>query len=389
MLPDLGIGIIGLGNAAVMHTVAIIGQEGMPPVEGAHIVGYFNHRGGDERFQQFRQRLGTEKGVELPSDITFTTELDEFLARDDINAVIIVTPSGEHASYGVRAAEAGKHMIMDKPLEVTLKAADYLTDACLTQGVVLAPVSQKRFEPSVQRTRQAIQDGKLGDLTEVHALVPWWRDPKYYKENWRGTLQYDGGGAAMNQGIHFIDLLRHLGGEVREIFGEARRIYHSIQTEDHAYASVGFENGATGTIFAATHLKSREGYKEQVIVKGTEGEIILAGGNLKQEVWQLRDNAPYTDPQYESVSSASDPNIIPLMAHRTQIQNIVRHIQGSNKLAVSPDDATRTLELILALYQSCELGRPVTLPIDRTYRPGPGYVRDLRVHGGDKKCQQT
>lgn len=209
-----------------------------------------------------------------PAELTAVTDLDRsaaakvvreygceaedsttaLLSRDDIDAVVIATPSGMHADLAVDALEAGKHVFLEKPIEVTLDAADPIVTTAARSEMVLTVASPRRFSPSSQYIREAIQAGRLGRITCATIEVPWWRSQEYYDSaGWRGTWGLDGGGALMNQGVHMVDLALWLLGDVEEVYAHAGLLAHrGIEVEDTITITAKLESGALLSFLATT-----------------------------------------------------------------------------------------------------------------------------------------
>ena len=227
-----GFGIVGCGMISRFHARAIA------ELKGAKLVACFDHIGAAS------QRLGKECGID------FYTNLDEMLADESIDIVTICTPSGAHMDPAIAAARAGKHVIVEKPLEITLKRCDKIIAECEKNGVSLSTLFPSRFHRCSQLLKGAIESERFGRLTLGDAYVKWFRTQEYYDSGkWRGTWDLDGGGALMNQAIHSVDLLTWLMGPVAEISAHTATLAHQrIEVEDVATATLRFENGALGVI---------------------------------------------------------------------------------------------------------------------------------------------
>ena len=246
MASNINFGIVGGGMIGAVQAAAI--QQ----INGAKLAAVC---GRDEtRTAEFAAKFGC----------TGYTDYEQFLQHPGLQIVNICTPSGTHAELGVRAAEAGKHVLTEKPIETNLEKADALIAACDKAGVKLGVIFQSRFLPAVQRIKQAIDEGRLGKLMVGDALVKWYRAPEYYAPGtWRGTLKMDGGGALINQAIHTVDLLRWMMGPAESAFAmKAALRYPHIEAEDTLVANVRFQNGALGVIEATTSVKP--GFKRRV-----------------------------------------------------------------------------------------------------------------------------
>jgi predicted dehydrogenase len=218
-----GFGIIGCGVIAPTHAAAVVA------LPNAHLVAVTDAVPGKGR------SFAAERGVAWEADS------GALLARPDIDVVSVCVPSGRHADIGVEVARAGKHLVMEKPLEITLEAADRLLDATASAGVLLTVISQHRFDPGPRRLRELVDQGRLGRLILGDAVIKWYRSQSYYDSgDWRGTWAVDGGGALMNQGVHYLDLLCWIMGEVEEVTALCATQAHTIEVEDVALALLRF-----------------------------------------------------------------------------------------------------------------------------------------------------
>lgn len=285
--------------------------------------------------------------------------LADFLALEAIDIVIVCTASGDHLEPAVAAARAGKHVMVEKPLEVTLERADLLINACRDAGVKLAGIFQNRFGHGYKRLKAAVDTGRLGQLIMGNAYIKWYRNEAYYATSqWKGTLKGDGGAALINQGIHTIDLLLDVMGDVISVYGQVKTVMHAIEGEDLGAAMVDFQNGAMGSVIGSTALYP--GYPERLEIFGTEGSVVLEGGEIVQ--WRLRGEAP----QAVVVSGdlpggAADPMAIDYALHRAQLADMVAAVREDREPAVNGEMARKSLALILAIYQSAETKEKVVL----------------------------
>ena len=192
--------------------------------------------------------------------------------------VCVCVPSGLHAEVGVRAAKAGKHLVVEKPIDVTLAAADRLIEAARTAGVALTVISQHRFDPGLIELKRLLGEGALGRLVLGEASTKWYRTQAYYDSaGWRGTWAMDGG-SLMNQGVHYVDLLRWCMGPVTEVTAVCTTQAHQIEAEDTALAIVRFGSGAVGTILSST--AAYPGFPQRLEITGTEGTVIIEDGRI-------------------------------------------------------------------------------------------------------------
>lgn len=295
-------------------------------------------------------------------------DVDSLLDRSDLDVVCVCVPSGAHAEIGIRAAEAGKHVVVEKPIEVTIEAADRLIGACRDHGVVLSVISQHRWDPGVRDLKQLIDEGKLGRLVLGDAYVKWYRTQQYYESGaWRGTKKLDGGGAMMNQGVHYVDLLQWLMGPVEHVFARTGTLAHErIEVEDVATAVLAFGSGAVGVIECTTD--AYPGFAEKLEVTGTGGTCMVESGEMK--VRELKDEHGETSayggrPQAPADGGAADPAGISYAGHREQLRDVLEAIDTGRPPAIDGAEARKPLEIILAAYESARSGRDVTLPLAR------------------------
>jgi UDP-N-acetyl-2-amino-2-deoxyglucuronate dehydrogenase len=291
------------------------------------------------------------------------TDLDELLARDDIHVVNVLVPSGLHARVGIRAANAGKHVICTKPLDITLEAIDELIAACRRNGVKLGATHQFRSYPVYRRLKQAIEEGRLGKLLYGQAFVPWYRAPEYYAGSWHGTKALDGGGALMNQSIHYVDLLVWLMGDVAEVCGFADTMVHSIEVEDCASAVLKFRNGAHGLLQGTTC--TYQGHPARLEIHGTRGNVVVVGDAL--QLWEVEGEEREYDPTAGQAGAAADPRKgmppLAVQAHAEQIGDVLAALAEGREPVLNGPEARRAVEVILAVYKSSAERRLVTLPL--------------------------
>jgi UDP-N-acetyl-2-amino-2-deoxyglucuronate dehydrogenase len=212
-------------------------------------------------------------------EVSATDSLDEALSWPDVQMVQVCTPSGLHAEIGIQAAQAGKHVLVEKPIDVTLAAADRLIQACRQVGVTLGVVAQHRFDPGFRQLQTALRQGALGQLVLGEARVKWYRSQEYYDSaSWRGTRELDGGGVLINQSIHYVDLLLALCGPVERVNAYTATKVHQLDVEDIAAAVLQFRNGAIGTILGSTAIFP--GLAERLEISGSDGTAIVEDGDL-------------------------------------------------------------------------------------------------------------
>ncbi len=290
------------------------------------------------------------------------TDYEALLEREDIEVVNIVVPSGLHAALGIQAAQAGKHVISTKPLDITLERIDSLIAACEENGVKLGATHQFRSYPVFRRLYEAIGQGRLGSLYYGSAFVPWYRSHEYYSRGWQGTKALDGGGALMNQSIHYLDLLLWMMGNVAEVCGFADNLAHNIEVEDIGTASLKFTSGAHGLIQGTT--LTYEGMTARLEIHGSLGNVIIRGEDLY--LWQVEGEEVYFDPEAgRHKGGAADPAGgmagLAVQAHTDQIADVLEAIEQARAPRLDGYEARRAVELILAIYESSQKRQYVNL----------------------------
>lgn len=345
-----GFGLIGCGMIAKFHAKAIA------DIRGAKVVGCF------DTYPASADRLAGEIGC------TAYHDLDKMLANPDIQVVTICTPSGAHMEPAVAAAQAGKHVIVEKPLEITLSRCDAIIKACDKAGVTLSAIFPSRFHESSQLLKAAVDGGRFGRLTVGDAYVKWFRTQQYYDSGaWRGTWKFDGGGALMNQAIHSVDLLTWLMGPVVELSAYTATLAHErIEVEDVAMATLRFANGALGVIEATT--AAFPGALKRIEIHGSEGSAVLEEESLK--TWAFakqtkRDEALLAKmaDKTKTGGGASDPSAIGHHGHMLQFRDVLDAIKKGRKPLIDGPEGRRSVEIILAIYKAAETGKAIRLPL--------------------------
>jgi UDP-N-acetyl-2-amino-2-deoxyglucuronate dehydrogenase len=337
--------LIGAGNVARIHAAALAA------IDNAELVVVCN------RSQERGKELAKNAGVDWVADY------HDAINRDDVDAVIITTPSGTHGEIAATTARAGKPMLVEKPLEITLPRIDTMLKVAEEAHVRLGCVFQSRMRLGVQAAKKAIDAGRLGQLIAANAFVPWSRSAQYYQDSWRGTWELDGGGALMNQSIHSVDLLQWLVGDVESIYAHAEALVHPIEAEDTATALLRFKNGAQGIIQGMTSLY--HGVNARIEILGSKGSIVLDDGRVV--LWKLAD-APEDEAERMigldtwKGSGASDPNSIGFFLHQQQIEQFIAALNDANAPFISGADGRKAVEIIRAIYHSAKHKQPVTLP---------------------------
>lgn len=347
-----GFGIIGCGMISRFHARAIA------DVPNAKLIACFDQIGAAA------DRMADEVGCRAYH------KLDDLLADPKVDIVTICSPSGAHLEPAVAAAKAGKHVVVEKPLEITLNRCDRIIAACQQNKVVLSTIFPSRFHESSQLLKGAVEAKRFGKLTVGDAYVKWFRTQEYYDSGaWRGTWELDGGGALMNQAIHSVDLLTWLMGPVASINANTATLAHKrIAVEDVAMATLRFRSGALGVIEASTAIYP--GYLKRIELHGSEGSAVLEEEDIK--VWDFakkrRGDAAILKRmagKTETGGGAADPSAIGHHGHTLQFRDVVNAIKKGGQPAIDGKEGRRSVEIILAIYKAAETGRSVELPLKR------------------------
>ncbi len=343
-----GFGIIGCGMIAKFHALAIA------DVSGAKLVACY------DLSAPRAEALASEFGCQA------YTDLNQMLERDDLHVATICTPSGAHSEPCITAARAGKHVIVEKPLDVTRQRCQDMIDACDEAGVKLATIFPSRFHRSSQLMKQAVEQQRFGKLALGDAYVKWFRTQEYYDSGaWRGTWALDGGGALMNQAIHSVDLLLWLMGPVVDVMAHTATVAHErIEVEDVATATLRFANGALGTIEATT--AAFPGTLKKIELTGSRGTAILEEEDIIK--WEFAEQTDADTKLREEMlgrtktgGGASDPAAIGHHAHAELFRDFLEAIDQDRSPIIDGREGMRSVELILAIYESAKSGKRVVL----------------------------
>jgi UDP-N-acetyl-2-amino-2-deoxyglucuronate dehydrogenase len=335
------VGILGGGNISDTHARAA--RE----VPGVEVVAYWGRD--PEKASRMAARYGG----------TAYRDLDGFLDHRPMDVVLVGTPSGLHAEHARAAARRGLHVLVEKPLDVTTERIDALIAECDRAGVKLGVIFQDRAAPHLVWLRRLVRGGGLGTPILASARVKWHRPPEYYAgSRWRGTWALDGGGALMNQGIHTVDLLLWLLGDVERVYASTRTALHAIEVEDTAVACLEFAGGAVGTLEAAT--SAFPGFPRRVELTGSEGTIVVEGDRVVSV--QLR--TPLEPPPRDEGSadeSATSPVVSDVRGHRRVLEDFVSAMRTGATPLCDGRDGRRSVELVEAMYESARTGAAVAL----------------------------
>ena len=301
---------------------------------------------------------------DLPTDIKQYTDYKQMLEQEDLDLVAIATESGKHASIALDCIEKGIHVIIEKPIALSLKDADAIITTADKKGVKVCACHQNRFNKSIQKIREALEQGRFGRLFHGTAHIRWNRGRAYYEQApWRGTWEQDGG-ALMNQCIHNIDLLRWMmGDEVSEVVAFTDRLNHDyIEAEDLGIALVKFKNGAYGIIEGTTNIYPAN-LEETLYIFGEKGTVKAGGHSVNIiEEWMFADKLD--EPETIKAQFHENPPNIYGFGHKPLYADMIAAINSNRTPYVDAQAGRRAVELVLAIYKSACTGERVTLPLD-------------------------
>jgi UDP-N-acetyl-2-amino-2-deoxyglucuronate dehydrogenase len=341
-------GIVGLGLIAEFHAKAI---EDM-----SNCVVYSCMDFSEQKVNDFSNKFGC----------TGYSDLTEMLTDPELDIVTVCTPSGTHMEISLKIINAGKHLIVEKPLEITLDKCDAIIDAAQKKGVKLATIFPSRFHASSQHVKTALSKKRFGRLVLGDAYIKWFRTQEYYDNGgWHGTKSLDGGGALMNQSIHAIDLLQWFMGPVESVKAYTQTLGHErIEVEDVATAVLKFKNGALGVIEGSTAVYP--GYLKKIEISGLEGSVTLEESSLiKWDFKEEQDEDKTIRNKFKSNSNsgggASDPGAISYKPHQWQFEDFVKSLDSGHRSVVEGEEGRKAVEIILAIYESADSGKEVQL----------------------------
>ncbi len=333
------IGIVGAGMIADIHSNAIMS------LANAELVGFYDAR--KENAQKKAKKY----------EVKYWDTIHQMMQSDEIDIVIIATPSGAHYDPVIEAAKYGKHVLCEKPLEIKLDRIDRMIEAHEKAGTCLGGIFNFRFNEVTQVIKKAIDDNRLGKITYASVHVPWWRTDEYY-EGWHGTWSLDGGGALMNQSIHMIDLLLYLMGAVENIAAfSAREGHPQIEVEDTAVSILRFKNNALGFIYGTT--ASYPGQFRRLEVTGTKGTIVVVENSITE--WQFMEEKEedlLIKQKYcevEGGGGVADPAAISYLNHAKNIAAFLEAVEKGQSFEIDGKEARKAVKLILDIYKSCKL----------------------------------
>ncbi|MBD3184299.1 gfo/Idh/MocA family oxidoreductase [Candidatus Poribacteria bacterium] len=337
---EVRFGIIGCGVIAPTHAAAL------DKIENARLVAVADIQ--EDKAKGFADKY------EISS---YYKEYNELLNNDEVDAVSICTPHYLHSPMAIDAARAGKHVIVEKPMAITMAEADEMIDECKKANVKLGAIFQHRFDPAAQCIKKAIEDGRLGQLVMGGSYTKWYRSNEYYDygRSWRGILSKGAGGALINQAIHMVDLLRWFMGPVDAMSANISTLTHPIEAEDICVASIKFKNGALGTVEAS--VSTVPNMPEQLHISGTKGTVVIEGTKLAR--WDIEDEnlkdmqaLCFQDVRFQGKSYYGD-------SHPRQIEDFVLAILEDREPYIDGNKGKDALEVVLGIYESAREGKQV------------------------------
>jgi len=343
----IGFGILGLGMIAEFHAGAVAESKhgGVVAVASRDI----------EKAKKFASQFAPEAKP--------YGSYKQMVMDPEVQVVNVCTPSGTHWNMAKLAANAGKHILLEKPLEITSERMTQMIRHCRRRRVKLGVVFQRRTHPASKKAKAALEQGLLGKLVLGELAQKWYRSPEYYsRESWKGTWKHDGGGACMNQAVHGVDLLLWLMGDVKSVFAYADHLVHDIEVEDTAVAVLKFRNGAFGTITATTSCNPGE--SAVVSIHGSRGTIALTD---KIHRWAIAEKEGELAKDHDELVSAgtgggvADPRDIDIAGHVFHIDDMAEAVIQNRDPLCTGEQARKSVDLILAIYKSAQTGREVRL----------------------------
>lgn len=345
-LDEFRVSLVGCGRIAKSHVEAIAQVEGLRLVAMADVV--------PERARQLASLAG---GVP-----TFPS-LEAMLSAVPSEIVVVATPSGLHPEHGIAAARAGRHVVSEKPMGISLAGADALIAACETAGVQLFVVKQNRLNAPVQLLRRAVDKGRFGRIYTANCTVRWTRPQEYYDQApWRGTWALDGG-AFLNQASHYVDLMQWLLGEPEQVVAQTATLARRIEAEDTGAAVVRFRSGALG-VFDVTMLTYPRNLEGSVTIIGEKGTARIGGTAVNRiEHWQFAD---YDDDDRLLDAANTNPPSVYGFGHVPYYRNVLSVLRGEARPDTDGREGRKSLELVLGIYEAARTGRAVPFPLGRT-----------------------
>jgi len=337
----IGFALVGTGMAGLTHA------REMRFVNGAELVAVCSRT--ESRVRQFAQECGAAR---------WYTDYRELVKDPEVDVVNVLVPTGQHADVAIAASNAGKHVVVEKPLEINLARADHLLKVCRANNTKLAVIFQMRFGSVAAKLKHAVASGAMGRIFLADAFDKSSRTAEYYNSaDWRGTRELEGGGCLMTQSIHIVDLLQHIVGPVRSVTGRVATMVHDIDVEDTAAAIIRFENGAFGVIESTSSI--RPALKSRLEIHGENGTIVANAQYDQILFWDVKGLPPEAIEPHISFGDTNDPWAYPQVRHRVQLQDMVDAICEERDPILTGEDARVSLAINMAIYESSQKGKEV------------------------------
>lgn len=336
----LGFGIIGCGMISDFHINALKELS-----DSARIIGV------TDVVKDAAIRVASRHNLDVFDSV------EELLSAKGLDVVCICTPSGYHAENIIKASNAKKHVIVEKPMAITKEQLDLVEKTCAENKTVLSVISQIRFARDMKRAKFAVESGEMGSIVTADMYMKYYRSQEYYNSgSWRGTMRLDGGGALMNQGIHGVDLLQYLAGPVISVFAYSKTLVRNIEVEDTLSAVLEFQSGALGVIQATTSVYP--GYPRRLEINGDRGSITIEETAItKMDIHGSISEDIVLKPSFSSGASAA--SAISTDFHTAQISDVIDAIREKRKPAVDITEGRKAVDIILAIYKSAREERKV------------------------------
>lgn len=316
--------------------IANVHADAIRRIDNAELIGVADNS------YEFALKFAQKWGVKAFNDY------NELLLNKEIDVVCVCTPSCFHAQNAIDALNKGKHVVLEKPMAITVEDTDKIIETCAKTGKLLTVISQLRFSKDIIKIKKLIEDGAFGKITLCELNMKYYRSPEYYSSSpWKGTLKFDGGGALMNQGIHGIDLLEFIMGDIKNVEGKAKTLFHNIEVEDTAVAIVEFSSGALGTIIASSC--AYPGFNRQITICGSDGYAILSENKIEKLFIK---GQPCEANDVCDLGGASDPTKIDSDYHKLQFENLMSAIKGEAKLLIDCYEGKKAVKIIESIYKS-------------------------------------
>ena len=346
-----GFGIVGCGMISAFHAAAI---DDLPQ---ARLVA------AAEPVEERRKAFGEKHQCDT------TADYNELVQRDDIDIVCVCTPSGAHLEPAVAAAKAGKHVVVEKPIEITIERCDVVIRACKENNVRLCGIFPYRFTEGGRALKAAIDAGRFGRITLGDAYNKWWRTQEYYDSGaWRGTWELDGGGACMNQAIHAVDLIQWYMGPVEMVSAFCDCLAHErIEVEDTAVAALRYKSGAMGVIECTTSV--HPGLARKIEIHGDKGTVVMENDLFSK--WEFAEERPEDAEIWErlnvntgkTLAGVADPATISHVNFREEFREFLAALESGRPHMIDGPEGRKAVEIINAIYKSARTGQPVKLPM--------------------------